>query len=196
MDSDLINKLKKDKYIIDIVKEPLINENLDTKDFIDRLNQIIIENYMSVLKSIKLIEKNYSTLYLEKVKFFESIKKAASYYDKLNRLWIDINDDNRILNSFSKLVALWLTPNLDPLKKASIYAEINEEIKNSDTKKVLISISILKKEYTPIYIFNKEYFLKIVKMISNPGEFTKLTAKEKEVSTKSNKKSFFGFIKN
>lgn len=196
MEDDILNKLKKDTHIHDIIKEPLINTCLDNTDYTKRLNSILVGHYMTILKSIKLLEKNYQELIIGKERFFESIKKASNYYDTLNRLWIEINDDDRILNSFSKIIALWLSADIDPINKAKIYSDITEEISHSDTKKVISSIATIKKEYSIIYNFNSDYFNRIIRIISNPIELEKLSSIESESNQKQKKsKNIFGFKK-
>lgn len=193
---DLLEKLKNDKHVLEVMKEPFILETIDIKQYMEKLNNLLLENYPSILKSIKILETKYRDILSGKERLIKNIKKVASYYDDLNKLWIEINDDNRILNSFSKIIALWLTADLDPIEKANIYSEITEEIRNSDKNKIIKSIEIIKNEYALIYNFNSDYFKKIISMVTNPNEFNKITTIDNDKNSKKHKQSkLFGFLR-
>lgn len=192
-----IEKLKSDRRVIDIIKEPLISTNLDNKDYVSRLQSYLIGNYMSIIKSIEIILTDYSSLSIAKNKFYNNILKAANYYNNLNCLWIDINDDSRIVNGISKLVALWLTSGMDSKERTKLFAEITEEIKSNNVKDTIKSIEILKNEYSLVYKFNEAYFINITKQLINPSEYKDLSLKPESEKLNDNKKSksrfkFFG----
>lgn len=188
-ETDNMEKLKSDRRVIDIIKEPIITKNLDNKAYVSRLQSYLIGSYMAIIKSIEIILSDYSSLSRSKEKFYNNILKAANYYNNLNRLWIDINDDSRIVNGISKLVALWLTSGMDSKDRTKLFAEITEEIKSNNVKDTIKSIEILKNEYSLVYKFNEAYFINITKQLINPNEYKNLSLKPESEKSNDNKKS-------
>jgi len=197
----LFDKLIKDESIIGPIKGPiyyyLFGDEMDEDELDNDVDENfkVIGNYIAhgskeIEDSLRRLNTYYKPLYLLRKELFDDILQRAQVNIKISEQWAMLERDSYVVNSFKRLIALWLAEDISESERDRYFDISMKELEHESTDRIRVSLNRLKSNYRSLYDLNDNFFKKLENALVNDYSTNSSNIKSHNTSNQSSDSCF------